>query len=204
MSSNECAKMSCLLTYKNNKIDIDINTRVLIGIEYDLIIGLQTIRRYKLTKIFHELFNEEGNNNKTLQLNNIKEYLHSLVNEGFMQSCINADDTSSVDEIMTALEQRSQRSHADIETLNSIVDKAALLDIEDDDDFVDEYLEAEDAALEQMVQTPKTASVEKDNPISLVTIAGSPQLQQRITEDVLCRYVECLSAVLKSTPAKIK
>jgi hypothetical protein len=195
--------LSCLLTYENNNINIDISTRVLEGVQYDLIIGLHTIRRYKLTQIFSSLFNEH-NNKEVYELKNYKQYLRTLQVDGLMIVIDDVDETTA-DEIIDALVTRSRRGLTEHGYINNIVDKSTLLDIEADDDYIDEYLETEDAALEQMTQSSVPIHTnDAHNPISLVKLAGSPQLQQRINNEILNKYVDCLSSVLKSTPAKIK
>ena len=203
--SNECANMSCLLSYNNNNINIDINTRVLVGIQYDLIIGLNTIRRYKLTQVFRSLFNENNNkNNDKFKLKNYKQYLRTLQNDGLMLIMDDIDETTTADEIIQALKQRSLRGPTDYDKVNNIVDKSELLDIEADDDYVDEYLETEDAALELMTTSSSTNTENTSTPISFVKLAGSPHLQQRIQTEILTEYADCLSTTLKSNPAKIK
>lgn len=120
--------MSCLLSHNNNNINIDINTRVLVGIQYDVIIGLNTIRRYKLTQVFRSLFNENNNNNDKFKLKNYKQYLRTLQNEGLMLIMDDIDETTTADEIIQALQQRSLRGPTD-DSVNNIVDKSELLDI---------------------------------------------------------------------------
>jgi hypothetical protein len=201
INSNECAKMSCLLSHNNKNINLDISTRVLVGIQYDLIIGLNTIRRYKLTQVFRTLFN---NNNDNLKFKIHEKYLRTLQNDGLMVIMDDIDETTTADEIIQALTQRSLRGATEYDNIHNIVEKSDLLDMEEDDDYVDEYLETEDAALEQMTMSGSDITLNTDTHISLVKLAGSPQLQHRIQNEILSKYGDCLSTTLKSTPAKIK
>ena len=57
-----------------NNLNISINARIVEGLPYDIIIGLPTVRKYKLTRHFRELVEEsEKSDPENLEQKTLKD-----------------------------------------------------------------------------------------------------------------------------------
>jgi hypothetical protein len=65
----------------SNNLNISINARIVEGLPYDIIIGLPTVRKYKLTRHFRELVEESEKSDPNIILNPTMLYLRDPVSK---------------------------------------------------------------------------------------------------------------------------
>jgi hypothetical protein len=139
------------------------------NLPYDIVIGIHTIRKYSLTKVFESIFVYKTNID---MLGDVQLPFNQSITEG--------------------LEQHRN-------TLNTIVHKSVLLEVEDDNDFVDDFLQEEDQIMDSIASGNTTPPEQH----SSTKIFGSEWLQKTIRQDILSEYSDCLSAVLSREPARV-
>jgi hypothetical protein len=82
------------------------------------------------------------------------------------------------------------------EQLNKKVHKSELLDVDEDDDYVDEFLRDEDDAITSITQEVSSAPIE-------YKLFGSEWLNETIKREIIDKYQSYLSNVLKPEPARV-
>ena len=147
--NNKCGKIKINIYSNLNKKNIDINfsARIVKGLPYDFIIGLPTIKKFKLTEVFKELFvsyNEEGTEISS-KSNEEKDITHDMLKEWFKRkeekvidsatnygnSAFALDNTSTVD-LLCALNLGIGSVTELINLIKSKSDLLGEMEIEDD------------------------------------------------------------------------
>ena len=195
-----------------NNLNISINARVVEDIHYDIIIGLPTIRKYKLTRYFSELFEEsEKSDPENLEQKTLKDELvqewpkriavkaeNSHYSPPTTKTCVNNVTrklvTVTVD-TETQLRALGLRMKPIGELVNYIASKTDLLGtVELEDDGIDMLLR----------DNPYDNIINKENNnknINSIKLFGSEELQSKLRTEILDVYTQTFQTELMSEPA---
>jgi hypothetical protein len=106
------------------------------------------------------------------------------------------DETDDRQQVLAMQEATSEIVKNKAQSKKSLVHKSELLDVEEDDDYVDDFLREEDDVIDFAARNDNTANIQ-------YKIFGSTWLQNEIHKEIISVYKNCLSHTLKREPARV-